>query len=298
MDWDEPDPADNALSPTGDIFPKLKEEPQSLKIPAVYQRSNSSSGGITLARIQQDISTVSRSPPISEEPLLQLPSALSSPLITQPPQSLYSTPLSWSTPSATFATGQFTRLTPQEESRLRAIAMPSLSVNTSQSNTFQQTYSSTSSSSPEPPSRFDNFGKRKSSVEDDDDEDMSDSEMKNGKPVKKTAHNMIEKRYRTNLNDKITALRDSVPSLRVVGRRRNDQAKKEILQGLKPARNLSKATVLSKATEYIVHLERRNNAMQKEHAALKSRVEAFEILTQNRQTQSRERTNNSRQVQQ
>lgn len=32
---------------------------------------------------------------------------------------------------------------------------------------------------------------------------------------KKTAHNMIEKRYRTNLNDKIAALRDAVPSLRV-----------------------------------------------------------------------------------
>jgi hypothetical protein len=30
-----------------------------------------------------------------------------------------------------------------------------------------------------------------------------------------TAHNMIEKRYRNNLNTKIAALRDSVPSLRI-----------------------------------------------------------------------------------
>lgn len=35
-------------------------------------------------------------------------------------------------------------------------------------------------------------------------------------PPKKTAHNMVEKRYRNNLNDKISALRDAVPALRVM----------------------------------------------------------------------------------
>ncbi|KAH8594076.1 helix-loop-helix DNA-binding domain-containing protein [Bisporella sp. PMI_857] len=299
MGWDEPDPADNALSPTSDFFPELKEEPRSPKISAFHQRSNSNSRGITPARIQQDTSSLFRSPSISEEPLFQSPSALFSPPITDPPQNLYSTPLSWSTPSASLATRPFTRLSPQEESQLRAIAMPSLSLNTSQSNPTQQTYSPSSGSSPEPPSRFENRRKRKSSVEDDEDDDMSDSGLRNGKPVKKTAHNMIEKRYRTNLNDKIAALRDSVPSLRVVSKGRdNNGGKEEDLQGLTPAHKLNKATVLSKATEYIAHLEKRNKAMQKENAVLKSRVEAFEILMQNRQAQSQQRANNSRQAQQ
>ncbi|KAH8600179.1 hypothetical protein B0O99DRAFT_468184, partial [Bisporella sp. PMI_857] len=283
MGWDEPDPADNALSPTSDFFPEPKEEPQSPKMPALYQRSDSNSGSVIPACIQQDTSTLFRSPSISEEPLFQPPSA--PPLITGPPQNLYSTPLSWSTPSATLATRPIIRLTPQEESQLRAIAMPSLSFNTSQSNALPQTHSPTSASSPEPPSGFENRRKKKSSIEDNNDDDTSDSGVRNRKPVKKTAHSMIEKRYRTNLNDKITALRDSVPSLGVVSKGGNRQAKKEDLQGLTPAYKLNKATVLSKATEYIVHLEKRNKAMQNENVVLKSRVEAFEILTQNRQAQ-------------
>lgn len=37
------------------------------------------------------------------------------------------------------------------------------------------------------------------------------------RPVKKTAHNMIEKRYRNKLNDSIAELRDNIPSLRLGG---------------------------------------------------------------------------------
>ena len=57
---------------------------------------------------------------------------------------------------------------------------------------------------------------------------------------------MIEKRYRTNLNDKIAALRDSVPSLRIMtkSQRGEDTADdREDLQGLTPAHKLNKATV-------------------------------------------------------
>ena len=80
--------------------------------------------------------------------------------------------------------------------------------------------------------------------EDDDASDKPPSKQ----PVKKTAHNMIEKRYRTNLNDKIAALRDSVPSLRVMARSGNgdDEDELEDLEGLAPAHKLNKATVLSK----------------------------------------------------
>ncbi|OBT51679.1 hypothetical protein VE04_08855, partial [Pseudogymnoascus sp. 24MN13] len=100
-------------------------------------------------------------------------------------------------------------------------------------------------------------------------------------PVKKTAHNMIEKRYRTNLNDKILALRDSVPSLRVMtksARGSDGSTEVEDLEGLIPAHKLNKATVLSKATEYIRHLEKRSKRLAEENESMKARVAAFEKL--------------------
>lgn len=98
---------------------------------------------------------------------------------------------------------------------------------------------------------------------------------------KKTAHNMIEKRYRTNLNDKIAALRDSVPSLRVMAgtsKLGEDGDDDEDLEGLTPAHKLNKATVLAKATEYIRHLEKRTKRLQDENDQLKNRLAAFEKL--------------------
>ncbi|KAI0419324.1 helix-loop-helix DNA-binding domain-containing protein [Xylaria grammica] len=138
---------------------------------------------------------------------------------------------------------------------------------------------SSMSSSPEGIRDFEksNTRKRKSSAEDDDDDDDDDTHQ----PVKKTAHNMIEKRYRTNLNDKIAALRDSVPSLRIMSKsaRGEDTTEdREELHGLTPAHKLNKATVLSKATEYIRHLEKRNSRLMDENAAMQQRIAAFEKL--------------------
>ncbi|PNY24468.1 Sterol regulatory element-binding protein 1 [Tolypocladium capitatum] len=127
-----------------------------------------------------------------------------------------------------------------------------------------------------PSARKDNR-KRKVTDELDEDDDMDDED----KPVKKTAHNMIEKRYRTNINDKIAALRDSVPSLRIMSKsaRGEDTTEdREELHGLTPAHKLNKATVLSKATEYIRHLEKRNNRLADENLAMKDRIAAFEKL--------------------
>lgn len=96
---------------------------------------------------------------------------------------------------------------------------------------------------------------------------------------------MIEKRYRVNINEKIIALRDAVPSLRcVVQHTENPQAAAaaaesdeaidvvEELGGLMPARKLNKATILSKATEYISHLEKKNSQLWKENEALEKRL--------------------------
>jgi hypothetical protein len=271
MRWD--DPSDAALSPTSDYFLEPKIEPVSPMMGGLELQGS----GIGISTINHtDEAAVFGEDPINEEPLFQTPGALIPPSINDIPQreGLYSTPLSWSRPSPGRRSASYNGvLSPQQESKLRDIAMPQ----------SKQEYpaSPSSTSSPEPENRR----KRKSSVEDDDDEEDSPPPS-NGRhpPVKKTAHNMIEKRYRTNLNDKIAALRDSVPSLRVMSKRNSrGEDIQEDLQGLTPAHKLNKATVLSKATEYIAHLEKRNKYLQKENASLKSRVDAFEILVMSRQ---------------
>lgn len=161
---------------------------------------------------------------------------------------LYSTPLNWDPPepkieplqAAPYTT--MNTLTPAQQEKLRNIAMPNhLQYRGQNSPNSTASYKSNSVSSPE---TNDNSRKRKSSASGDDEEDEDSAE--GHPPVKKTAHNMIEKRYRTNLNDKIAALRDSVPSLRIMTKsaRGEDTADdREELHGLTPAHKLNKATV-------------------------------------------------------
>ncbi|KAL4951478.1 hypothetical protein BDW69DRAFT_38226 [Aspergillus filifer] len=94
-------------------------------------------------------------------------------------------------------------------------------------------------------------------------------------PSKKRAHNVIEKRYRANLNDKIAELRDSVPSLRAS--KGNGKIADED-EGVTPANKLNKASILSKATDYIKHLETRNKRLEDENTALKTRLRELERL--------------------
>ncbi|KAK1830209.1 helix-loop-helix DNA-binding domain-containing protein [Podospora conica] len=112
---------------------------------------------------------------------------------------------------------------------------------------------------------------------------------KGGPAPKKTAHNMIEKRYRTNLNDKIAQLRDAVPALRIVAQRLEGGSDERYrcedagflddeFSGLAPVAKLNKATILSKATEYIASLERRSQALENENRALRSRMEGLELM--------------------
>lgn len=65
------------------------------------------------------------------------------------------------------------------------------------------------------------------------------------------SHSLVEKRYRTNLNDKISELRQNVPSLRDADQSSN------------------KATVLMKAIEYIQYLEKRNAFLEEKNDVLK-----------------------------
>ncbi|KAK3953703.1 hypothetical protein QBC32DRAFT_113140 [Pseudoneurospora amorphoporcata] len=178
------------------------------------------------------------------------------------------------------------KLTPAQQERLKTIAMPPhlqyhspKSAGSPDSNASMG-HDKGSMSSPDglEPSKL-NSRKRKSSAEVDEDDD--DDDMDGHQPVKKTAHNMIEKRYRTNLNDKIAALRDSVPALRIMSKsaRGEDTTEdREELHGLTPAHKLNKATVLSKATEYIRHLEKRNSRLIEEKTRMEGRIAAFEKL--------------------
>mmetsp|Transcript_8963 Transcript_8963/g.8858 ORF Transcript_8963/g.8858 Transcript_8963/m.8858 type:complete len:846 (-) Transcript_8963:1438-3975(-) len=93
------------------------------------------------------------------------------------------------------------------------------------------------------------------------------------KPHKKdkSSHNMIEKKYRTNINSKILALRDAVPSLRIVAG--NKDVSMADLEGLTPASKLNKASVLTKATEYIKHLEQKNDILKQQNAQLQKLIQ-------------------------
>ena len=175
---------------------------------------------------------------------------------TLSPGSIYTGPIPPSAvghgniPDVPFQARAFSTLTPALQEKLRNIAMPP----------HLQYNSPRSASSPDSATGEARMGvlsspdlaemsskasrKRKSSADPEDEEEDEDED--GNQPVKKTAHNMIEKRYRTNLNDKIAALRDSVPSLRIMSKsaRGEDTTEdREELHGLTPAHKLNKATV-------------------------------------------------------
>lgn len=133
---------------------------------------------------------------------------------------------------------------------------------------------SETSTPPDPPKKR-GGRKRKVEIEEEQQDENSGSQEDGEPPAKKGSHNVIEKRYRNNLNDKIVELRNSVPSLRAMDRA-NGGKDTEDLGGLTPAHKLNKATVMGKATEYIKHLEKRNNTMADEMATLKARLAAVE----------------------
>ncbi|KAG9075444.1 hypothetical protein FS749_012878 [Ceratobasidium sp. UAMH 11750] len=91
----------------------------------------------------------------------------------------------------------------------------------------------------------------------------------------KTSHTTIERRYRTNLNTRITALRHAVPALRVLDKAAfpNEQPDEHgLCDGVRPARKASKASVLGKATEYIRVLKRREKRLEGAVGGLKALV--------------------------
>ncbi|KAK1989090.1 helix-loop-helix DNA-binding domain-containing protein [Colletotrichum cereale] len=105
---------------------------------------------------------------------------------------------------------------------------------------------------------------------------ISERSRDKAKTGDRTAHNDIERKYRTNLKDRISELRDAVPSLRSIPEEGGEDAEADGQSQRGP--KVSKGTVLTKATEYIQYLERRNKAIMREHQELARRLQAFEQL--------------------
>jgi hypothetical protein len=133
-----------------------------------------------------------------------------------------------------------------------------------------------------------------------DDQELSPNATSPSKPHstgrKKADHNVCEKRYRNKLNVTIALLRERIPSLRASqmaaskadgskddARTTGDDAEDDDnhdngLEGLKTTTKSDKATILSKAIEYISHVEKSNERLAGEDLVLRARVEAFEKL--------------------
>ena len=87
------------------------------------------------------------------------------------------------------------------------------------------------------------------------------------------SHNLVEKRYRANLNKKIVELGDAVPCLRLGSMRRRE--KSSVGKEPEPQQKVNKATVLSKAIEYIHELETRNRLLQQDNLAMNQYVNSI-----------------------
>lgn len=228
MPWE--DSADNTLYPS--VRPEymtLKMEPASPVMDALEL-----SGGLGIPDMSGlmsngiDDGSVAFQDSITEEPLFQAPQDIQS----QQNDGLFSSTLPWTqsqpTHRATQSMASYPPLSQAETSKLASMAIPTRS----------------DPPTPASPQHPENRRKRKSASSTSSSSSASSNPppRRQSAPVKKTAHNMIEKRYRTNLNDKIAALRDSVPSLRMTEKKdsNGDAIMQEDLHGLEAAQKLNK----------------------------------------------------------
>ncbi|KAI7872990.1 hypothetical protein BDF14DRAFT_1750856 [Spinellus fusiger] len=96
--------------------------------------------------------------------------------------------------------------------------------------------------------------------------------------LKKVAHNVIERRYRNNINDRICELKNVIPSLskssihndshiHTDDEQDNSETERKI-DGMFVSSKISKATILRKATDYIQLLQHENQQIEKENYIL------------------------------
>jgi Helix-loop-helix DNA-binding domain len=175
----------------------------------------------------------------------------------------------------------FSSLTEAEERDLQDIAMPSrmlsaIKIASEPSSPTSSHSDQSPSPSLEPESRTRKTRKRKSSQDDGEVPSALCQSRKRG-------HNAIEKRYRTNLNDKINCLRLGIPAL---SRRSSSDTKSdedaedsdEDMDTKTAQQKYGKAAILTRALEYIQHLETTTQRLGHEVDVLATRVGAFEKL--------------------
>ena len=108
--------------------------------------------------------------------------------------------------------------------------------------------------------------KRKASTESADSAKHLECQDGKSTSIQNKSHSIVEKRYRTNLNDKIADLRKSIPSLR------GDASNSAEAGKPSAAPKHKKTTILTKAIEYIHHLEQRNAYLENVNAGLRSQA--------------------------
>ncbi|RDL32397.1 Uncharacterized protein BP5553_08853 [Venustampulla echinocandica] len=113
------------------------------------------------------------------------------------------------------------------------------------------------------------------------------SRGKSASPIGKrqnSSHNLIEKRYRNNLNSKINALRDSIPSLRFAGKEEEEgeDAMDSDAGERRKAQKCNKGIILDKAIQYIAELEKEARRLRNENSGqqmiVKGRIPNYLML--------------------
>ncbi|KAI0026139.1 HLH-domain-containing protein [Xylariomycetidae sp. FL0641] len=207
-----------------------------------------------------------------------------------PRERLYSTPLSWETPQPGFHVDYMNMAAPfsdPERQRLLAIAMGTGQAPTQSAsrpatgmdfrfevNQSPTTMSDTTSNTPEPRAKS-AAATRPAPLSRKNSSESTEKVKEKPKNSDRAAHNDIERKYRTNLKDRIAELRDAIPSLRAIP---EDDGDNSPVNSSRTAPKVSKGTVLTKATEYIHQLERRNRSMAQKNEDLARRLHAFEQL--------------------
>jgi hypothetical protein len=176
----------------------------------------------------------------------------------------------------------YSTLTAAEQQSLQDIAMPhqmlpQVKLLSEPSSPIATSSSQSRSPSPESECCTRKNKKRKSLV---DDDGLTNESCQS----RKTGHNAIEKRYRMNLNDKISCLGEGIPPLwRTSSTDSNsgdmvDESDHEIMDKKTGQQKHGKAAILARALEYIQYLENSTQGLLDEVAVFNTRVGAFERL--------------------
>ncbi|EPE06024.1 helix-loop-helix dna-binding domain-containing protein [Ophiostoma piceae UAMH 11346] len=212
-------------------------------------------------------------------------------------EGLYSTPLSWERPQMGMRLDSMlglpsSSLSEAEQRRLIAIAMNSGSTTSSVGNSMNNfggfpmfgpgmgTVSLSQITNNDFMSAMSGSSETAMPQASRTDKQSKDKGKEKPKSADRTAHNDIERKYRTNLKDKIAELRDAVPALRTIPENSVDDGDGDGEGSVHGSRGpkVSKGTVLTKATDYIHQLEKKQQAIMRQHQELSRRLQAFEQL--------------------